>query len=192
MAIVYAGRANDDARGLSSSTQHTALAIRLKKNEMLAAAPAPGHADNVFDTAARTHRRRSLITVPSYVDRRPARGPGTAAAAAATSDGMLGRGLDVPRALRARRAASRVRRVHLRHRDMARLVRAVRLLPRPGQPLVGHRHLRGRSTGSHFHDIIHFYTTRAAKPRPQSAYLRRHRPYFCRCLGCTFDIVSDR
>jgi hypothetical protein len=106
------------------------------------AAVAPGRADNVFETAACSHGR-SLV--PFYDDRRSARGLGTAAtpaaapaatapaprptAAATPSDGMLGLGLGVLRALRARRAPSRVRRLHLRHRHMARFVRAVRLLP---------------------------------------------------------------
>jgi len=62
--------------------------------------------------------------------------------------------VDVPRAHRARRVPPCVRRVHLRHRDMARFVPAVRALPHGDEPVAGHQRVRSRAIGLYNNNII--------------------------------------
>lgn len=148
----------------TTASRRSAVAIRLKfVNAILAAqvsaaaAPRGTPPSDVFDTS---HRRPSDRPGPrslqlTHVDHRlrrrgrPQR-PGQAACATAGSFVPPVRdwsSVGVPRADRARRVSARVRRVHLRHRHMARFVRVVRSLPPAGEPVAGRQRVRHRAIG---------------------------------------------
>lgn len=113
------------------------------------------------------HSSSDVRLTPLYVDRRARRSSSTAAAAVAANAQQQPREpmpsettaaaataayvsmfrSHVHRADCDRRVPARVRRVHLRHRHMASLVRAVRLAQRRLQSVAGHRFLRRRPIG---------------------------------------------